>query len=189
MVALIVGEEGQKYYAHEGTLCGLKYFQDILEGPLQAVPEKIINMPEDPKEAVLALVEYLYTGKYHFQTSLEKKNQETQPQDAPTNIIQMKFHAEVHKIAKKYQCQGLLVASHASVVSIMKESQYDTDINRLRLWKIVYSVPVMSIVDNRDFNTVEEWIRKLLKENRDELRDFFQEYPEFACEILDILAS
>lgn len=191
MVAFTVGQDigqEQTFYAHSGILCKLDFFRNILIAAGKNSSEAVTtNMPKDTPQAVLALIEYLYTGTYHIEEGQQDKQVQEELCQGPAGDARVAFHLGVYEIATKYSCHGLSMLSQSILAAIIKDSPYD--ISRLRLLKIAYSASISSIIDDLDVDTAKKWIRKLLEENCDELREFIQECPEFSCWILKVLTN
>lgn len=107
IVTLRVGSNETELRTHEGTLCCLQFFRAALHGGFQEA-SRVIMMPEDEKEIIGALIEFLTTGRYTYAFGISDN-------DDSCDLTQAFFHVAMYHTAIKYDCGPLV---HSALLSV-----------------------------------------------------------------------
>lgn len=198
MITLYIGQDRVKYHAHEDTLCQLPFFQAALQGQFKEAETKTIDMPEDDPDAVAALLEWLYTGKYSYEGI--KLHENTMKRGASESLepslafLQGLFHLEVFVVACKYDCPTLEIESRKSYY---KSHQQIFAIDSLRLFKAACTanarLPPVRVDPYSPENVAalvvdvtKRWVQILFEHHDEEIQNTLEEFPALATGILRI---
>ncbi|KAL8980184.1 MAG: hypothetical protein Q9205_004658 [Flavoplaca limonia] len=115
---LIVGREEKVYTAHATYLCQSPVFEKICYGHFQESQTFEIRLPEDEPQAIRALIQYLYTGRFLDYGTIESGRG---PAGAATQL------ADLLIMADKYQLHDLqiLVAKNLDAIIDVEERPID----------------------------------------------------------------
>ncbi|KKY13980.1 putative btb poz domain protein [Diplodia seriata] len=88
--------DGTELQCHRNIVCSqCSFFAKALEpGRFKESYTGVVKLPNDPPEAVTALIEFLYTSSYTISKNLDRADQ-------------VLFHAEVYEVAKIYDLDDL----------------------------------------------------------------------------------
>ncbi|KAL8758041.1 MAG: hypothetical protein Q9199_001771 [Rusavskia elegans] len=115
---IITGPEEKGYTAHATYLCQSPVLERMCYGQFQESQTFEIRLPEDEPQAIRALIQYLYTGRFLDYGTMESGNGSA---GAATQL------AELYATADKYQLQDLkaLVAKNLDTVIDVEERPID----------------------------------------------------------------
>ena len=129
MVTLAVGKPPKHLTAHEGFIEKLSFYTTVCEpGYLDAEP-RIIYLPSDDPDIMVALMEYLATGSYTY----EHENSKEIPD---VDLQQVLFHLKLYATAMKYgSVEVAKPALEATVFALAKLNAPDA----LKIWQVGYN--------------------------------------------------
>lgn len=194
IVTLRVGPEGTEFRTYEDTLCQLPFFRAALQGQFREASEKTISMPEDEPEVISALVEFMYVGRYTYtyHHSATGEANSTDRADSPTSdATEGSFHASVHALASKYDCQELADTALGNFKCVLNELK---GFEVIRLLKAAYAKELLlssfdSDQDLADFKKrLPELVNGLYDTHRGEMERTIAEYPTLGSDLLCLVA-
>lgn len=192
LVTLYVGEIRIKYRVYEDTLYQLPFFRAALQGQFIEALDKAINMPEDDPEAVAALIQWLYTGKYTYGPNRLQESTmilRAVPKEPSENLLEALFHLEVCVVASKYDCTTLL--TEAKIRYYKKQEELD-DIDTFRICTALITSDLAGFPLPRPNLTsvalytknVKKWVDRLFQEHRAEFYETLSKFPRLGVNLL-----
>lgn len=191
MITLYVGENRTKYFAYERSLCQLEFFRAALEGQFKEALEKTISMPEDDPEAVSALIQWLYTGNYTYDSNrLQRQTMilRAAPEEPSEGLLEGLFHLEVCVVASKYDCAKLSEKAKKRFY-VVSQKRLD-EIDNLRLWRAhntsgLLGFPLLLSNSPYRIQAVRGWVEELFDEHRVELASTGKQFPDLILNMLE----
>ncbi|KAL7272958.1 hypothetical protein RUND412_004210 [Rhizina undulata] len=189
IITLCVGQSQPEvvYKVHEEQLIKIDYFRSLIAsysgGDISQVP---IRLPEDEPYTMAKLIEYLYTGDYKCTRNLPASHSRSK------ELSEKLVHINVFLLAQKYNVRGLdTLSSHKlwCVASLQLQES-------LILWATIYRRTERGCrlrLDGGNYEGSKEkarlWAKEVTRIYPEEVRRLFQECPDFAFDIVEMLAS
>lgn len=195
IVTLHVGPERLVFRAYEENLCQLSFFSAALHGSFKEAAEKVISMPDDNPEAVSALIEFLYTGKYTYPYTRSTKAEPPQPGDVappPSHPDEGEFHISLYMLACKYDYPQLAAGAKAAFVHMLKGLR---GIDVVRVWKSAYANGYL-LPDSEKDKDFGECMKELAyslgdvyETHREEMESTIAEWPALGSDVLRLVLA
>lgn len=188
-ITLFIGADKTMLSVSQDILCRLPFFRAALQGNFRESSEQTINMPEDEPQDVVALVEFLYTGRYTYPYHADTESTLEKPAAA---LIEGLYHVGVYATAHKYGCLELVATALELFMYVMGQLK---GMDVVHLWKGAYAMDLLlqEVEDEEKGQEFKHGLAGLLKElyieHRVEMEAAAVEYPVLVSDLLRLVVT
>lgn len=188
-VTLLVGADKTMLNVSQEILCRLPFFRAALQGNFREASEQAINMPEDEPQDVIALVEFLYTGRYTYPYHADAESKLANP--AP-DLAEGLYHVAVYATAHKYGCLELVATALDLFMYVLGQMK---GMDVVRLWKGAYSMNLLLQEVEGEQKALEfkrrlsGLMKELYTKHRVEMETVAAEYPVLVSDLLRLVVT
>lgn len=188
-ITLLIGADKIMLNVAEEILCRLPFFRAALQGNFREASEQTITMPEDEPQDVIALVEFLYTGRYTYPYHADAEFTLANP--AP-DLAEGLYHVAVYATAHKYGCLELVTTALEMFMYVLGQLK---GMDVVRLWKGAYAINLLlqDVEDEQKALGFKRGLGELLKElytnHRLEMETTAAEYPVLMSDLLRLVVT
>lgn len=188
-ITLFIGADKTMLSVSQDILCRLPFFRAALQGNFRESSEQTINMPEDEPQDVVALVEFLYTGRYTYPYHADAESTLEKP---AADLMEGLYHVGVYATAHKYGCVELVATALELFMYVMGQLK---GMDVVHLWKGAYAMDLLlqEVEDEEKGQEFKHGLGGLLKElymeHRVEMETAAVEYPVLVSDLLRLVVT